>query len=382
MNKYFVILTGAKNNAGDFLIKYRAKELFQSIRPDRQIIDFNAFEQIDKNKLNIINSSKALILMGGPSLQKNMYPGIYKLISDLGKIKTAITTMGIGWKSISGNWNNTHNYELNKTTIKLLNRIKEDGLTSSVRDYHTLNVLLNRGYDNFLMTGCPAYYNIENINKNFEYPTEIKKISFSLGVSFLHSRTMERQMKNLILLLRKEFVNQNFEVVFHHTLNKEKFLKSGSGKIKHNKKYNDFSNWLRINNISYVDISGDAEKLINYYSQIDLHIGYRLHAHIFMNSIKRLSILISEDGRAKACRSVTGSIVIDGYNYYHDSLFDNLKNKIWFGNDNYDANMFVEKDIINNLNYLKKTRGKHSIQSHKAISNNFLIMKEFLKKLP
>ena len=48
---------------------------------------------------------------------------------------------------------------------------------------------------------------------------------------------------------------------------------------------------------------------MNYYSKVDLHIGYRVHAHIFMNSIAKKSILISEDGRAKGVKGVIGGIV-------------------------------------------------------------------------
>ena len=93
-----MILTGSKNNAGDFLIKHRAKKLFEATRPDREIIDFNAWEPINKKKLDVVNQSKCLILMGGPALQKNMYPGIYKLTENIDEIKVPITTMGIGKK--------------------------------------------------------------------------------------------------------------------------------------------------------------------------------------------------------------------------------------------------------------------------------------------
>ena len=37
MKNQYVILTGSKNNAGDFLIKYRAKALFKNIRPETKI---------------------------------------------------------------------------------------------------------------------------------------------------------------------------------------------------------------------------------------------------------------------------------------------------------------------------------------------------------
>ena len=47
MKDQYVILTGSKNNAGDYLIKYRAKKLFAELRPDRSIIDINGWEQLN-----------------------------------------------------------------------------------------------------------------------------------------------------------------------------------------------------------------------------------------------------------------------------------------------------------------------------------------------
>lgn len=47
MKDYYVILTGSKNNAGDFLIKYRAKKLFAALRSDREIVDLDAWKPFD-----------------------------------------------------------------------------------------------------------------------------------------------------------------------------------------------------------------------------------------------------------------------------------------------------------------------------------------------
>ena len=72
MKNQYVTLTGSKNNAGDFLIKFRAKKLFKELRPDREIIDFNGWEKFDDEKLKVVNESKALLLVGDPALIKGM----------------------------------------------------------------------------------------------------------------------------------------------------------------------------------------------------------------------------------------------------------------------------------------------------------------------
>ena len=191
---YYVLLTGSKNNAGDYLIKFRAKKLLASLRPDRKVIDIDAWEPFDAKTIKMINASQALVLMGGPALQKNMYPSIYPMCENLNDIKVPVITMGIGWKSLDGAWNKSRSYPLLDTTIKLLDKIDKSGYQSSVRDYHTLNVLQGRGYKNFTMTGCHALNDLKHISAPLLETGKIKKVAFSLGVSFLESKEMLKRV--------------------------------------------------------------------------------------------------------------------------------------------------------------------------------------------
>jgi hypothetical protein len=381
---YYVTLTGGKSNAGDFLIKYRAFDLFKNLRPDRYIIDFNEWEKIDDSKLEIINKSKALILLGGPGIVKNMYPDIYPLRENLDDIKVPIIMMGLGWKNLPGKWEDTYKIRFSKNTKYLLDKIDQNGYFSSVRDYHTLNLLQLNGYKNILMTGCPAYYELDYINKEFVPPKKISKIAFSLGVSFVNSLSMEKQMKNVILFLKDYFENSIFEVVFHHPVKIEKLKKIyeknyaiGSFYKKHKK----FIEWLESHNINYVDISGSAENLINYYLTVDLHIGYRVHAHIFMNSINKLSILISEDGRGKAVKDVIGGIVLNGYLDFKLSFVFKILYKL-INIDRYKVNYYLLDELIHHLEYEYIIDFQRIKNSRKQIDGNFNIMKKFIRQLP
>src|SRR3546814_3768228 len=77
--------------------------------------------------------------MGGPSFQSRMYPGIYALTPSLDRLQVPIIAMGVGWKSPLGEWQDTHQYPLSDPTRQLLDRVRDSGYLSSVRDYHTLN---------------------------------------------------------------------------------------------------------------------------------------------------------------------------------------------------------------------------------------------------
>lgn len=381
MKDQYVILTGSKNNAGDYLIKYRAKQLFSDLRPDREIIDINGWESLNAEKLAIINQSRALILMGGPAFVDNMVPKIYALTEDLKDIKVPIIMMGLGWKSQKGDWRDTYSYKLSKKSEELLKRVKDSGYLSSVRDYHTLNAIRFNGAENFIMTGCPAYYDKASIGKEFN-PKEVNKVAFSLGVSFVESPSMERLMKENILSCKERFKDKEFEVVFHHSLDREKFKDAYKSSYDHVKKHNYLADWLTKNTIKYVDISGSAENLMNYYSTIDFHLGYRVHAHIFMNSVSKKSILISEDGRGKGVKSAIGGVVLDGYLDFNASFISKVLNKLFFFYDRFTPNLNLTMELMSEIDYEARIDFLRIKNSRKQIDNNYIVMKQFLKQLP
>lgn len=376
----YVILTGSKNNAGDYLIKYRAKELLRLMRPDRKIIDYDGWLKFDQEKLDQINKSAALILLGGPALQQNMYPNIYPLVDDLNEIKTPICMMGLGWKSLKGDWASSQNYRLSKQTANLIKRIRKDDLFNSVRDYHTFNILRRNGLEKVYMTGCPATYDYKSFDTRINKTPNIKKIGFSLGVSFLVSKEMTHQMKKIILELKEQFNTSKLEVVFHHSL-KEDFLETHNSTKKHLKGHLAFSRWLEDKDIDYIDISGSAENLINYYESCDLHVGYRVHAHIFMNSISKPSILITEDGRGKALRNVFGGAVIDGFYHAREGKISRILRKFKI-NSGLLVDTRINEEVINLLNYELENDFPEISTARYKINKNFKLMEKFISHLP
>jgi len=376
----YVLLTGGKNNAGDFLIKHRAKKLLSELRPDREFKDFNAWEPFDEEKLEVVNNSKALILTGGPALQKNIYPGIYKLTPNLDKIKVPIISFGIGWKSESGNWKDISDYKLSNESLPLIEKLAESGYESSVRDYHTMHVLENYGMDNVVMTGCPALYELDSINKPVKTDT-ISSINFSLGVGFMNSKNMERSVKDIITNLRDHYTNKRLSVKFHHSIDK-KFLNTPDASSKLYKNNVRFSKWLESAGIDYEDISGSAQNLIDSYVASDFHIGYRVHAHIFMSSISKPSILIAEDGRGKGLRALLGGIIFDGFTSRNDLLMDKMIDKVGLPWDRFEVDEDLPQLILRTID----TEIKNGMPRLKSVRSNidlhFDVMKSFIQQLP
>jgi len=380
MKNQYVLLTGGKNNAGDHLIKYRAKKLFQWLTPDTNIIDLDGWKYLTDEHLDMINNSKALILTGGPALQNKMYPNIYALRDNLDEITVPLLTMGIGWHSQRGEWQDTHNYLLDNQSLKLLEKINTSEYMSSVRDYHTLNILHSLGMKNFLMTGCPALYSKDNLNESFPHALHIKKIAYSLGVSLKTSDKMYGQMQSVLLMIKELFSSAEVEVVFHHSPTEEYLETHGANKNLYHaqKKYVD---WLKINGFQYVDISGSADNLVSYYSKVDFHLGYRVHAHIFMNSISKPSVLLNEDGRGKALEKVLGGMVFDAYDSTNNSLLYKILRKLSMKVDNYNHSKFLVNDLKNSIHYELENGIKFS-QPRVEIDRHFHVMKQFIGQLP
>jgi len=383
MKPYYVLLTGGKNNAGDFLIKHRAEALFARERPDRDIVDLNAWEPLDEKKLEQVNNSRALILMGGPSLRYEMYPGIYRLTENLSDIKVPVTLMGVGWKSASGHWQDTYRYPLSDRSKQLLVKAEDSGLPLSVRDYHSLNSLQFNGIKNVVMTGCPAYYDLEALGLPPEMPRQISSIGFSLGVSFVQNTQMETQMKQQILACREYFRDAEIEVLFHHSLETEVTEAAyGRAMSKHLERHRQFAEWLESKQIPYRDISGNALNLVESYSRLNLHVGYRVHAHIFMSSVGKPSLLLSEDGRAKGSQGAIGGMVVDGYDRLRDSLTAKVLRIITGKPERYVPNQYATDEMLAMLEYEIRSDGQRTLTANSAIRQNFRQMKRYLQLLP
>ena len=380
---YYVTLTGSKNNAGDYLIRSQGVQLLSNLRKDRALVDMDRWSALTVDQLHIINKSKALIILGGPAIVGSMIPSIIPLTEKLDNIKVPIILFGVGWYSISGSWSDTHKVRFNRQTTSLLKRIENQEFYSSVRDYSTLNTLMFNGYSNYVMSGCPALYDLEKIGSDFELkPLEqIKSVIFSSGVTFSNSRRIFNIKKKLILRL-KEFFNQSELIVaFHHSIDPKQYSNSYGRKNKLFRSQIEMTKWLIKSKISFIDISGSADQLKNLYSSTDLHIGFRVHAHIFTSSISKPSILISEDGRGMALRDVLNGLNINSNEAVKGIKLSNFLRKLNYP-PKYAPNEDLPDDVINNIRYELQNEGPRLKRTRNNIDEHFAVMKSFIKQLP
>ncbi len=95
MNKYLVVLHGAKINSGDFLIREKGVALLKQVLPDYEIVQKPSWESLQSD-LQMINESQGVIILGGPAISHSVYPLGIPLVENLDDIKVPMYMLGVG----------------------------------------------------------------------------------------------------------------------------------------------------------------------------------------------------------------------------------------------------------------------------------------------
>lgn len=281
------LLSGADKNAGDFLIVKRAYDLIQNQIPQAEITVFRRNDPLDPF-LDEINKCDFLVFAGGPGYVKNMYPGRFPLVDDLNRIKPKMLVLGMGCYSRSSK---PSRINFNQTTKVLLDRLERDGLSLGCRDLLTYKTLQLSGCNSILMTGCPAWYDLDFLEKcDVVNPVPLSRIR-KISVSDPASEDNFRIAKSLILQLKNRFPKAEIELVFHRGWTEDKYTQNDAALFQ-----KELRNWCDKNKVATRNIAYSYEGF-SVYDECDLHIGFRVHAHIYSLSHRRPSFLLEEDGR-------------------------------------------------------------------------------------
>lgn len=336
-----VTITGAYKNVGDHLIGHRARALLKEF-VDSEIININR-KNIGDAEYDIMNKADAVILCGGPAYQKAIYPQIYPI--ELERINVPIIPMGLGWKSQLNQTPASFKFtESSKDFIKAIHGKIEH---SSVRDVLTKQVINNNGIENVLMTGCPAWYDLEYFDKSYEFSREFKQIVVSMPAKY------HEQVPILLRYLKSRFPDAKRLITFHHGF-WTRLTTSG---------LYSFFNFAKMAVIgkrygySIVDLSGNIGKLSVYDAENSLHVGYRVHAHLYCLSHKTDSILINEDVRG---HGQAESLNLESFDASDKQITEKL-------------DKFFDKHY--------KTKGEEIKLALSTIKDTFPVMEKFLKTI-
>lgn len=314
MKDYYLLLTGAYNNVGDFLIVHRAKKLLEKYRPDREIIEVSRKKAFGSSLLDQVNGAKAVLITGGPALRRNIWPKMIKLSDDLSKIKSPILMYGIGWKNRNNSWQSALEFEFSEGTKELLRKIDGNGYTNSLRDYTSLAICDWNGLKNFQITGCPGMYNESGVPATVRIPEKVKSILISTGVSYLKDNEIFRDLLYIADEIKRYFPDAAVKAAFHHSTDRELLAAEYGSKSPHvqfHGKTVSLMEGFEKRGVESLDVSRDLDFFRDVYRSADAHIGYRVHGHIYTISSGKPSVLISEDSRGMGFKEIIGGPIID-----------------------------------------------------------------------
>jgi hypothetical protein len=382
----YIFLSRTGENIGDYLYNSNSIKLINRFKPNIKIIEVTAWKPLMKQiDVKTLKKSKAIIIFGGPALRKNLFPQLYPLPSIVFKNKIPVIFLGIGSKIYPGTIKKLKKLKLTQSTIKFLKYSIDQGYPIGVRDILSKKLLLENGIEHVVVNGCSAWYDLDYLGKKLKKPKEIKKIVFSTPAKPLSFN----QAKKIIKKLRKEFPKASITVSFHHGIN------FGEGRTfrRLTKLNQDLANFSIKHGCKILDLSKSLKDL-RIYDNSDLHLGYRVHGHLYALSHRKPSFLIAEDSRGTGALKTLGGLGVPIWSKYAEILSANkilwkgirywLKNiGPYFPISSLVSNQFVPKLILkmikSELDNGFKSFEKIPDTIDKTFENR---MKKFIKSLP
>jgi len=370
------VLSGAYKNAGDFLIVKRSVELLKYVYPECEIVLYERRLPLSE-QLDEINKMDAVILAGGPGYSPNIYPKEIPLVEDLSQIKVPIYTIGLGWYGRNSAQETIYQkYLFGQGTRRLLERLQVDGALSC-RDGYSFRVLKANGYTRSVITGCPAWYDINKIDSTI-LRDGISLPYRKICVSDPANPSNYTQSAEIVRFLRGKYPSASILYVFHRGRTCDNL------DVTVQKMHTALMDELKRNHVETVDISSSADGF-SVYDDCDLHVGMRVHAHIYNLSIRNISVLVEEDGRGAGVNEILGLPRIKSYSSFgkipSDSLLltDRILRRICrrlYGNTTKNNYLLLELD-----DYLEMLERNDYIMLRQAFAKQKSYYNEMLKHI-
>lgn len=273
-----LVVNGAYRNCGDHLIRDRALKLLRTVLGDE-------IAPADRKAVTAeaLATAQGVILSGGPAYQRRVYPDVYPF--EISAVKGAVSAFGIGYKDDVGAAPAAFRFE--PPALAFVQELHARTPESSVRGYLTLEALKANGVTNVRMTGCPVWYDLERFETVYSFPTTIGHVAFS-GPARPRKETYAA-----LDAVARAFPTARRTLALHH----------GAGPRgwrwgKELRRNLSLAAYALARGWRIADLSGGHEAMTALYDVADLHVGYRVHAHLLRLSMRKASLLFAEDARA------------------------------------------------------------------------------------
>lgn len=289
-----VVLSGAKKNIGDFLIVDRATKLIEAVLGE-EVVVLPRWLPLDEHE-EVVARARAVVVGGGPGVLPEMYPRIYPLFRDPGRLRelgVPLRLLGVGWFASRGDEAEFKRFRWSAESVALIGAMR-GMLAVSTRDAVTRRLLLANGFTDVTMTGCPVFYDLERLGQPYRRPSDVRRVVFTTPQSPRYAA----QSVALLAAVIERFPGAHVVAAFHRGITADEFTSAAEAA-----RLADLAARCEALGAEVRDVSYDLAR-IAFYRDADLHIGYRVHAHLMFLSARRPSILLEEDGRGRGFAEV------------------------------------------------------------------------------
>lgn len=354
-------LSGAYKNAGDFLIEQRAANLLRALVPQLELKTFLRRELSEH--FDEINATDAIVFSGGPIYMENISHHL-PAQALLAKATPPLMFLGGGWGGMGSAGHLPYRYRFSPESLSLLSLADTKGYGLGCRDIHTYKALHKEGFSHVYMTGCPAWYDLAHLPLTHlqNSGTTFKKIYVS-DCAYTQNLPL---LLSLVQYLKKTFPAASIVAVFHRGTGTDKETPAQTGAA-----FAQTAAQLRASGIEVKDISYGSQGF-EIYNDGDLHIGFRVHAHIYNLSLRRRTLLIEEDGRGGGVNQSLGLLAVKAFNeeLQTDNRYANKLHKLL----RRQTNPYFLNDVDCTLQIMADTHDKY-------LENAFAMMQEYYTRM-
>lgn len=275
MNRKIVIVStypeyGSKN-IGDMLITNKLKELISEFGDFDITVVWRAapWDSVKKVILSADHVFFACLAIR-PFMHKNEYPYLEKVIDN--EINFSVISAGT---ALPINTPNRISDSLGKFTVELLRRVNNKATVKTTRGALSQEACRLFGLDQFEFSGDIAFYNPLYSDMKFEEGKSIRKIV----ISDPHQSGMYLNSFKTLYFGLLELFPESEIVVAQHGVNE------------------DIDSLCKSEGIESIKIYESPDGGLDVYNDADLHVGFRVHAHVSALSRRIYSYLLEQDGR-------------------------------------------------------------------------------------
>ena len=176
----YLVVSRPVTNGGDHLI---ANKLIEVVRREKMNDEIIYKSGTGNFNVDFVNSFDGIIIGGEPLYENGLLnPEAFPLFELITKVDIPTTIIGAGWYGPNGLDEKVYSYKFSEFAIEVFNKIISTGGFLGCRDHITTRVLKNNGLTNILMTGCPVWYDFEQIDR-VDINSNVNKNVFKIAIS-------------------------------------------------------------------------------------------------------------------------------------------------------------------------------------------------------